>query len=99
MSQRQVQSIKPFLSIVFFMLFLFCIALIKMENRRLGNSFVKLAHKEKELRIQQREKAIQLAKMTGPHRLQFLATERLPLQKAKRGQIIQMSGEGVALVQ
>ena len=99
MSQQQVKTFKPFVSIALIMCFLFAFAFIKMENRRLGYSFMKLAQKEKQLRNQQREKSIKLARMTGPERVQLLATQELPLQKAGAGQIIQMTGSGMAIIQ
>ncbi len=99
MSQHQVKTIKPFLSILLVMGFLFTFAFIKMENRRLGYSFMKLAQKEKQLRNQQRQKVIELARVTGPERVQLLATQRLPLKKAGEGQIIQMTGDGIAIIQ
>jgi cell division protein FtsL len=99
MSRQQVNSIKPFLSVLLMMCFLFSIAFIKMENRRLGYSYMQLAGQEKEMRNQQREKAVELARITGPERVQYLATQRLPMKKAQEGQIIQMTGDGLAFVQ
>ena len=99
MSQQKVKTIKPFLSVLLVMGFLFTFAFIKMENRRLGYSFMKLAQKEKSLRNKQRQKSIKLARMTGPQRVQFLATQKLPLKKARSGQIIQMTGGGLAFIQ
>ncbi len=99
MSKNQVKSMKPFLSIFLIMLFLFGIAFVKMEIRRMSYSFVKLAQKEKQLRNHEREKSIQLAKMTGPERVQFVATEKLPMRRASHGEIIQMTGDGVAFIQ
>lgn len=99
MSQQQVKSIKPFISILIVMGFLFSYALIKMENRRMGYSFMKLAQQEKLLRNLQREKSVQLARKIGPQRVQLLATQRLPLKKAESGQIIQMAGDGITIVQ
>ncbi len=99
MSKKQVKTIKPFLSVMILMCFLFVFAFIKMENRRMGYSFLQLAKKEKQLRNQQREKLLRLAKMTGPERVQLLATQHLPMKKAASGQIIQMTGSGVAIIQ
>lgn len=99
MSKKQVKTIKPFVSIMILMSFLFVFAFIKMENRRMGYSFLKLAKKEKQLRNQQREKVLRLANMTGPERVQLLVTQTLPMKKAGSGQIIQMTGNGVAIVQ
>ena len=99
MSQKQVDSVKPFISILLVMGFLFGMAFLKMENRRLGYSFMSLANHEKEMRRQQREKVIQLSMMTGPERVQYIATQKLPLRKASDQQVIQMTGEGVAYLQ
>jgi hypothetical protein len=99
MSKKQVKTIKPFLSVIILMCFLFTFAFIKMENRRMGYSFLKLAKKEKQLRNQQREKVLRLAKMTGPERLQNVVTNNLAMKKAGSGQIIQMTGSGVAIIQ
>lgn len=99
MSHNQVKTIKPLISIVLLMCFLFTIAFIKMEIRRMGYSFSKLAQKEKQLRNLQREKSVQLAKITGPARVQLLATQKLPMKKAGEGQIIQMTSDRVAFIQ
>lgn len=99
MSREQAKSIKPFVSVILFMCFMFTFAFVKMENRRMGYSFMKLAHQEKLMRNKQREKSIQLARMTGPERLQLVATQKLPLKKADASQIIQMTGDGMAIVQ
>jgi len=42
---------------------------------------------------------VQLAKITRPERLQALAQNRLTLKKPGIGQIIQMTGQGIALRQ
>ena len=99
MSKKQVKTFKPFLSVIILMSFVFVFAFIKMENRRMGYSFLKLAKKEKQLRNQQREKVLRLAKMTGPERVQLLVSQNLPMKKASSGQIIQMTGSGVAIIQ
>ncbi len=99
MSQHQVKTIKPFISILLIMGFLFGFAFIKMENRRMGYSFMKLVQKEKQLRNEQRQKSIELAQKTRAERVQLLATQRLPLKKAVSGQIIQMTGDGLAIIQ
>ena len=99
MNEQPVKTIKPFISILLMMCFLFGVAFIKMEIRRMGYSFVKLAQKEKEMRNQQRQKSVQLAKMLSLERVQLLATQKLPMKKAAKGQIIQMTSEGVVIVQ
>lgn len=99
MSQQQVRQFKPFLSVLLVMVFLFSLAFIKMEIRRMSYSFVKLAQHEKSLRNKERERLVRLAKMTGPERVQLVATQKLPMKRASQGQIIQMTGDGIAYIQ
>ena len=99
MSKKQVLQVKPFLSVLIVMLFLFIFAFIQIENRRMGYNFMSLTQKEKEMRNQQRVKAVALAKMQQPERVQLLATQKLPMRKANPGQIIQMTSGGLAIVQ
>ena len=99
MGEQQVKTVKPFFSILLMMCFLFGIAFIKMENRRMGYSFVKLARKEKEMRNKQREKAVQLTRMLSPKRVQLLVTKKLPMKKAGGGQVIHMTNKDMAIIQ
>ena len=99
MGEQQVKTVRPFFSVLLIMCFLFVIAFIKMENRRMGYSFIKLARKEKEMRDKQRQKAVQLARKLSPERVQLLVTKKLPMKKAGGGQIIHMTNKGVAIIQ
>ncbi len=99
MGEQQVKTIKPFLSVLLMMCFLFAVAFIKMENRRMGYSFVKLARGEKEMRDRQRQRAVHLARVLSPERIQILVTKKLPMKKATRGQIIHMTNKDVAIIQ
>lgn len=98
MGKQQVGTIKPFFSVLLMMGFLFVIAFIKMENRRMGYFFIRLVRQEKEMRDRQRQKTIELARMLSPQRVQLLATKKLPMKKAGGGQIIHMTHKGVAII-
>ena len=92
------ETIKPFASILILMSFLFILAFVKMENRRMSYVFLKLVSQEKQLINKQRKKRIQLAEMTGPERVRNLAS-KTSMKKAGKKQRIQMSVQGVAILQ
>ncbi len=99
MGEQQVKTLKPFFSVLLMMGFLFGVAFIKMENRRMGYSFIKLARKEKDMRDRQRQKAVELARILSPQRVQLLVTKKLPMKKAGEGQVIHMTNKGMAIIQ
>ncbi len=92
-------QIAPFVSVAIISLSLFFLAFSKMEVRRLGYSVLKLSREERSLRDLERDVVIRLAKATRPERLALVAESRLTLRRAEKGQIIQMTENGVALEQ
>jgi len=99
MSRQQFEEIKPFISVLLIVMTLLGVVFFKMEIRRVGYSVLKLSREEKRLKNQQREHALRLAKIVRPERLQSLAQSQLTLKKASKGQIIQMTNQGIALRQ
>ncbi len=99
MNRKRLNEILPFLSILMFVGTLFSLMMLKMEVRRMGYSVLKLSREERQIKDLERQQMIQLAKITRPERLQQVAQARLTLKKAEVGQIIQMTGRGVALKQ
>lgn len=93
------QDWKPFFSVVIILCFLFIFAFIQIENRRIGYSFLSLLKQEKSLKTKQRAKVAKLAKMRGADRIQYIATQKLPMRQAEHSQIIQMTSSGRAVVQ
>lgn len=89
----------PFASLLLIVFCLFSVVFCKMEVRRMGYSVLKLSREERQMKDLERQQMIQLAKITRPERLQQVAQARLTLKKAEVGQIIQMTGRGVALKQ
>ena len=90
---------KPFFSVMLIIFTFFGFAFVKMENRRLGYSLLKLAFEEKKMRDGLREQMIFYAKLSGPEHIQRAAQARLNLRRPEYGQIIQMTDAGVALSQ
>jgi len=90
---------KPFLSVAIILLCMYIFAFIQIENRRIGYSFLSLVNQEKNLKNKQRSKVAQLAKMKRADRIQYIATQKLPMKQAEQGQIIQMTSSGMAVVQ
>lgn len=92
-------DIAPFMSVAILALALFFLAFSKMEVRRLGYGVLKLSREERSLRDLERDAVIRLAKSTRPERMALVAESRLTLRRAVKGQIIQMTENGVALEQ
>lgn len=95
----KARELAPFASLLIVVSFLFMCVFCKMEVRRMGYSVLKLTREERNMRDLERQQLIQLAKITRPDRLQSVAQNRLRLEKAEAGQIIQMTERGVALRQ
>ncbi|RYZ77409.1 MAG: histidine kinase [Proteobacteria bacterium] len=95
----KARDLAPFASLLIVVSFLFMCVFCKMEVRRMGYSVLKLGREERNMRDLERQQLIALAKITRPDRLQSVAQNRLRLEKAEAGQIIQMTERGVALKQ
>ena len=93
------RDLAPFVSLLIIVFCLFSVVFCKMEVRRMGYSVLKLGREERQIKDLERQQMIQFAKATRPERLQQVAQGRLTLKKAEVGQIIQMTGRGVALKQ
>jgi hypothetical protein len=92
-------DLAPFVSVAIIAIALFFLAFSKMEVRRLGYSVLKFSREERSLRDLERDAVIRLAKATRPERLALVAESRLTLRRAEKGQIIQMTENGVAFEQ
>lgn len=99
MSRKQVSELKPFLSLVFIVLTMFSMVFFKMEVRRMGYSVLKQTQNYKALRDRYRLQVMQYATITRPERVRRLAMSQLTLSDARNGQIIQLTGENIALPQ
>jgi hypothetical protein len=94
-----LRELAPFVSLLIFVASLFSMVFCKMEVRRMGYSVLKLSRYERQIRDQERQQLVQLAKITRPERLQAVAQNRLTFKKPEHGQIIQMTESGLAFRQ
>jgi hypothetical protein len=87
-------SFGSFVSVVVIILCLFMLVFFHMEIRRVGYTVLTLTQQQRKLMDDQRLKSVNLARVTGPERLQSVVSSKLPLRKATAGQIIQMTDKG-----
>jgi len=97
--QKRVNEIKPFFSLLIFILTLFSVVFLKMEAVRMGYIVLKQSRELKNTQDQKRQLDLQWAEATRPERVRHLAVTQLTLNEAKRGQIIQLTGSKIAIRQ
>ena len=97
MSRKDVGQLRPFLSLVLIIGTLFVLAFLQMESRRLGYVVLKQSREFKTMQDRMRAKSVQFARVTRPERVRDLAMHRLTMTDAKKGQIIHMAGERIAV--
>jgi cell division protein FtsL len=90
-------QLKPYISLWIVVCSLFVLVFFKMESRRLGSQAVKLNSNLTQVQTEYRNQSILLAKSVRADRIRFYAMSQLTLEQAEKGQIIQMSGDRIAL--
>lgn len=88
---RELESLKPFLSIFLIVTSMLALVFFKMEERRLGYVVLKLNKEYRELVEQKRGKKVLLAKINRPQNVERLAQRSLTLKKVQASQIIHIS--------
>ena len=96
---KKNEDIKPYISLLVIIMTLFGVVVMKMDARRLGYVLYKERNKHKKILDTNQFKKIEYARITRADRLRYLALTQLTLKKAKKGQIIQLSGEKIAVSQ
>ena len=96
---KNVSHVKPFISVLIIIFTLFSLVFFKMEVRRMGYAMLKEVQDYKKQKDLHRLKVIKYAELTSPERLRSIAKSKLTLSDAELGQIIQISGEKIALKQ
>jgi hypothetical protein len=92
-------EIRPFVSVVILIATLFSLVLLKMEVRRMGYSVLKATKEFQQLKDQNRLMTMDYARLTRPEHVRKYAMSRLTLNDARLGQIIQLTGQKIALPQ
>jgi len=94
---KKVRDLKPYFSLGIVISTLILMVFFKMESRKLGYEALKHNQIMKELQAEFRGQSIQLAKVVRNDRIHFYAMSRLTLEQAEKGQIIQMTGDKIAV--
>ena len=88
--QIKVDSMKPFLSIMIFIVSLLAIVFCKMEVRRVGYTFWKTTKVEKDIKDNLRLKSLEFAQLTRPDRVEKYARQFWALNKPENRQVVQL---------
>lgn len=99
MSRERLNDILPFFSVLIFVSTLFALVLLKMEVRRMGYSVLKASQEVHRLKDRQRMLSMDYARLTRPEHVRKYAVSKLTLNDARNGQIIQLTGQKLALPQ
>jgi hypothetical protein len=83
-------SMKPYISVMIFIVALLSIVFCKMEVRRVGYMFWKATKQEKDLKDDLRVKSLEFAKLTRPDRVEKYARQFWALNKPVSGQVVQL---------
>lgn len=89
--QEDIQRLRPFLSIFFIVGTLFSLVFLKMEERRMSYVVLKQTREYKKAAEIQKQKEIQLAKLTRPQFIENIAKEKFTLKRATAAQIIHLN--------
>jgi hypothetical protein len=92
MNAENLKHLRPFVSVVLIISSLLILVFLRMEERRLGYSLLKLNVQYKKVVDQKRDLEMQLAKVTRPQLLDNWAQRKLTLRKLESNQIIHLSG-------
>jgi hypothetical protein len=92
-------ELKPFVSVLFLIATLFSLVLLKMEGRRMGYSVLKETKEVQQVKDQNRLLAMEYARLIRPEHIRKYAMAHLTLNDARNGQIIQLTGQKIALPQ
>lgn len=99
MSEEHIDDLKPFVSLLIVVMTLFCVVFIKMEERRVGYTVLRETRQYRALKDRYRLQLMQYAKTTRPERVREMAVSRLTMNEPRSGQIIQLTGQQIALPQ
>lgn len=99
MSRQRWNDLMPFFSVLILVSTLFSLVLLKMEVRRMGYSVLKASQESRKLKDRQRMLSMEYARLTRPEHVRKYAVSKLTLNDARNGQIIQLTGQKLAMPQ
>lgn len=92
MNKADQHSPKPFLSILIIISSLLGLVFLQMEERRMGYELLRLNREQRAIVEERRLRSVQLAKVTRPQHIEYIAQRRLSLKKLQASQIIHLTG-------
>ena len=99
MSRTDMGELKPFISILLIITTLFTVVFLKMEVRSQGYAVWKRARTYKKMKDSHRLKVMEYARLKSPIRLSRRIQKKMTDVDAELAQVIQMSGDYVAVRQ
>jgi len=84
-------TLAPFFSIFILVMIAVVSLFLKMEVVRQGYELVSIAHAQKTAAHENSGLELHYAKLTRPQRLDFIATQRLALNRAQKNQVVLMA--------
>jgi hypothetical protein len=99
MNRVHWRELMPFLSVLLLVSTLFGLVLLKMEVRRMGYSVLKTSREVRQLQDRKRYMTMEYTRLTRPEQIRKYAVSKLTLNDARNGQIIQLTGQKLALPQ
>lgn len=92
MDKAEVQSLKPFISVLIIISTLFGLVFLQMEERRMGYELLKLNRDQRAIIEERRQKSVMLARISRPQNVERVAQSRMALKKLQAHQIIHLTG-------
>lgn len=99
MKRASLKHYRPFFSVLIIISHLLAVVFLKMELRRMGYLSITHLREYKELSEELRKKNQLLADLLGPQNLRRYAMDHLTLHEVRRGQVIHLSEDGLAVPQ
>lgn len=96
-STEDIQTLKPFLSVLLIISTLFGLVFLQMEERRMGYALLRLNREQRKVVEERRQRSSLLAKMTRPEHVERVAQSRMTLKKVQAKQIIHLTGSQESL--
>lgn len=84
------QGLTPFLSLLIVIVTLLGVVFVKMEVRRVGYSVWRLSREKKIIESEIKYQRLEVLRMKRPERLEKYAAKHLEMQRAEKGQVIQI---------
>jgi hypothetical protein len=84
-------EIKPVLSLVMIVASLLVLAMVKIEERRMGYELLQLSRQQRQWVEEKRMKTMRIAKLLKPQQIEKVAHSKLTMKRIEQSQIVQLN--------